>query len=172
MRRSTKDVGLAVGLILFFLFTLFFLIPKGIYVPANINIRVMSPDFFPRVVAIFLIMMCVILALQSILSSRGRNANQKEVKEFSQEGSERNKIRKVKIVKICVSILFLFIYFKAVKLIGMLPSSCIFLLAFSSLYGERRFKIIIPLAIILPLMLYFFFTQIAKIPLPKGIIFD
>jgi len=161
-------------LILFFLFTLFFLIPKGVYVPANINIRVMSPDFFPRAVAIFVILMSLILALQNILvsGSKKRYPDQNVERKLPQEGKDNDKIRKLKIIKICVAIFLLFMYFQAVSLIGILPSSAIFLLAFSFLYGERRFKIIIPLAVFLPIILYFFFTRLANIPLPKGIFFE
>jgi putative tricarboxylic transport membrane protein len=164
---KTKDLALALGLMAFFMMTLFLVIPQGIYVPGNLRIRVMSPAFFPRVVTIFLIFMSGVLLAQTLIA-RKKKARGPAVSAEEKASEDLTK----RILRIPVAIVLLFFYYAAVTWIGLLFSSMIFLLAFSLLYGERRFRIIVPLAVVLPIALYYFFTRVAHIPLPKGILFD
>ena len=78
----------------------------------------------------------------------------------------------IKTLKVLSAIVLLFLYYQTVVWIGILYASILFLLIFSVLYGERRFKITLPLAVALSLTIYLFFTKIAQIPLPTGIFFE
>ena len=173
MRRDFRNILLAVGLLLFFAFTLFFIIPKGIFVPGSIKITVMSPAFFPKTVSIFLMGLSVVLAFQNLFLLRQKK-QQKGIDESpSKMGAEDDRRPMwTKALKVFSAIVLLFLYYKTVIWIGILYASVLYLLVFSILYGERRFKITLPLAVALPLAIYLFFTQIAKIPLPKGILFE
>lgn len=172
MRRETKDLLLSLGLLLFFTWAYFYLVPWGIFVPTSIKIPVMSPAFFPETVIVFIVVLSLILGIQSVIAMKtGREG---EVKgEMVETGeTEQSVSRAMKITKITASVILLLLYYEVVIYFGMLPASIVFLVLFSLLYGERRFKITIPLAIILPVLIYMFFTMIAKIPLPKGILFE
>jgi len=173
MRRETKDLLLALGLLLFFVWAYFYVVPWGIFVPTSIKIPVMSPAFFPQTVIIFIVALSLILAIQSIIAMKvkgteGRDDNE----EAGTAEADQSVNRTRKIIKISAAMILLILYYEAVIFFGMLPASIVFLVLFSLLYGERRFKITVPLAILLPALIYTFFTVIAKIPLPKGIFFE
>jgi hypothetical protein len=173
MRQDVKDVLLAIGLLLFFLLTYFYIIPMGIYVPSNIRLRVMAPDFFPKTVSLFLIFMSLVLAFQTLVLMRKRRHGSILAKPPESERSASDaEIGWIPVVKVLSAILMLFLYYLAVVWIGILAASILFLLIFSILYGERRFKFTLPLAVGLSVIIYLFFTKVAMIPLPNGILFD
>ena len=170
MRQEAKDLLLSIGLLLFFLLTFFYIIPKGIYVPGNIRLKVMAPDFFPKTVSLFLIFMSLVFGCQTLVLLHKRRHLQRPE---TPPGTDRLKtIGWVPVVKVLSAIFLLFLYYQTVVWVGILAASILFLVIFSVLYGERRFKITIPLAVILSVVIYLFFTKIAKIPLPQGIFFD
>ena len=171
MQRETKDFLLSLGLIFFFLWTYLYLVPWGIFVPTSIKIPVMSPAFFPKTVSLFIIILSLILAIQSILAMKRKNKGTADVHE-DEEDADLSIPGRVKIAKIGGAMILLLLYYVAVIVFGMLPASMVFLVAFSLLYGERRLKITIPLTVTLPLLIYLFFTMVAHIPLPKGIFFE
>ncbi|MBN2569276.1 MAG: tripartite tricarboxylate transporter TctB family protein [Deltaproteobacteria bacterium] len=174
MKRETKDILLSLGLMIFFLLTYLYLVPLGIFVPSSIKIPVMSPAFFPKTVSVLIIILSLILLIQSIILARTHTQKQAldDRGDDNECEADRLIVRKVKIAKIGGAVMLLFLYYGTVMVFGMLPASIVFLLAFSLLYGERRFKITIPLAVMLPVLLYLFFTMVTKIPLPKGILFQ
>jgi len=164
---------LSLGLLLFFTWAYFYVVPWGIFVPASIKIPVMSPAFFPQTVIIFIVALSLILAIQSIIAMKVTGRKGEATGETVETGkTDQSVTRAMKITKITASVILLILYYEAVIFFGMLPASIVFLVLFSLLYGERRFKITVPLAILLPALIYMFFTVIAKIPLPKGIFFE
>lgn len=173
MQRETKDLLLSLGLMLFFIWAYFYLVPWGIFVPASIKIAVMSPAFFPETVIVFIVALSLILAIQSIIAMKMKNTEGAVQGGKAEAGETEPPVKRtVKIIKITASVILLILYYEAVIFFGMLPASIVFLVLFSLLYGERRFKITVPLAVLLPALIYMFFTMIAKIPLPKGILFE
>ncbi|MBW2152073.1 MAG: tripartite tricarboxylate transporter TctB family protein [Deltaproteobacteria bacterium] len=173
MHKDFRNIFLALALFLFSVLSLSYIIPKGIFVPASIKIRVMSPAFFPETISIFLALMSLILALQHIVLLRRRKYEKSMMEQFEQPESQQDDLPPLlKTLKVVSAIVLLFLYYKTVTWIGILYASMLFLLFFSVLYGEKRFKITLPLAVALSLFIYLFFTKIAQIPLPKGSLFE
>ena len=115
--------------------------------------------------------MSIVFGVQSLILIRRRRRGRSGAEAPSPEVSA-GEIGWEPVVKVLSAILLLFLYYLAVVWIGMLPASIVFLVIFSLLYGERRFKITVPLAVSLSLIIYLFFTKISKIPLPGGIFFE
>jgi hypothetical protein len=130
----------------------------------------MSPDFFPKTVSLFLIFMSLLFGFQTLILRKKRRHI--PTPETPPESAHNETIGWVPFVKVLSAILLLFLYYLSVVWIGILPASILFLFVFSILYGERRFKITVPLAVSLSVIIYLFFTKIAKIPLPNGVFFD
>ena len=63
----------------------------------------------------------------------------------------------------------LIVYYGLVLPLGIVISSMLALSGFALIYGERRLKIILPLSVLLPVGLYYFFVKIANIPMPLGL---
>ena len=71
--------------------------------------------------------------------------------------------------RICLFLLLLGLYAGALNLLGFVVASMLALVGSLLLAGERRATIIIPVAALLPVVLYLFFYKIANIPIPLGI---
>ena len=99
----------------------------------------------------------------------GRQAIEKERDLLEQEKKEETLPLIKSILKIGTAIISLFVYYESVKILGMFTASILFFLVFTILYGDARYKIILPLAVILPLALSYFFTNVANVPMPQGI---
>ena len=62
------------------------------------------------------------------------------------------------------------IYFWFLPQAGFVLMSTIALLVLMTIAGERRLHLMLPISILLPLGLYFFFNKIANIPIPAGVL--
>jgi len=61
-------------------------------------------------------------------------------------------------------------YYLLLEPLGIIISSALAIVSCSLMYGERRYKYLLPLAILLPIGLYLFFFKVASIPMPQGIL--
>ena len=63
----------------------------------------------------------------------------------------------------------LVVYLLILEPLGIVMASMIGLLLFAVIFGEKKIKILLPITLLFPICLYYFFVKVANIPLPLGI---
>ena len=167
MRIVNKDTWLGLGLAVFFGILLMCVIPSAVVVPSNIKVSSLRPDFWPIVLCIFLVTCSLLLAVLSFRESADPDTPIRKKKEVS-----HGKRAVPANVKPFMTIAGLLAYYFAIEPLGIVISSSLVLAMLTFFYGEKRFKIVIPLAVLLPVVLYLFFTKVASVPLPMGYYFQ
>lgn len=175
MKPQFENMVLGAGLIVFFTYVLFVLIPAEIFIPAGIRIRALSPAFFPRVVSILMIGLGAGIVVQSLLQTRVvrsiANLPSAQPEADDQQDTSIDLRLSIKIVKIGFASVLLFCYYWLIGIFGMLATSIVMMPVFSLLYGYRKWKLILPLSFVLAVSLYYFFAKVAHISIPKGSLF-
>jgi uncharacterized membrane protein YidH (DUF202 family) len=165
MTQHAKDILLGCLLALGFGLALWIFIPAAVPVPNSIKVAALSPDFWPKIIAVGLAIMGLILIVQGairLVRQRTAAEGRKPRKAASATGRRSVFLR-------TVGIMFgLLVYYQLVEPLGIVVSSMLAIVAFALLYGERRFKMLIPIAVLLPIGLYYFFVKVANIPMPLG----
>lgn len=153
---QNKDVW--AGLIVFLIGAalIVYLIPQGIDEPKKVKFAVMSPSYYPRIVAIAMALIGVAIAV-------GAATNKSTDSLFA--GLDTQSIIKVG----TVAIIFLATAY-ALPHAGFVLTCTVALVALMLLAGERNPLIIAPIALILPFGLHLFFTKIANVPIPAGVL--
>ena len=168
MGKVSKDTILGLCLAGVFSVVLFFIIPRAIVVPSSIKIMSLRPDFWPGFLLVLLIVFSLLLAGIPII---------KTIRSKDQIDTTKNKVSacvqpsQLEQFKPYVVMIGLFVYYIMVEPLGIVVSSIIALGCLALLYGERNIKTLIPLSVFLPIGLYLFFTKIANVSLPVGLIF-
>ncbi len=134
------------------------IIPAGVVVPSEIEISALSPAFWPQVVMIGMIMAGLVVFFQGVFPKV----------EGDTEFSEPALTSAVIIGKLCFAVAVMFAYYYAITQIGIVLSSLVVLLLLMMLGGERKPILLISISITLPVLLYYFFTHVANVPLPLG----
>jgi hypothetical protein len=154
------------GIILVLGFSLVFLavIPAAVVVPGGIKISATAPDYWPKLVSAAIALLGLAVLAQGILGIK-RDPAPSAGKEVTENGQNK----KPGFLKTAAAILGLLAYYWLVIPMGIVAASMLALPGFAVIYGERRVKVLVPLALLLPMALYFFFTRVANIPMPLGI---
>ena len=150
---------------IFGLATALFLIPNGISVPGGVQIRALSPDFWPTIIAWATVGASVALIIESsLLRQPGLDGQEEDERDSSYD------LPKVTaLLRTAVLILALFGFYFALPVLGIVVPSIILLAAMMLFFGERNAFWIAGLSIGLPVLLYGFFRYIANVPIPLGI---
>jgi putative tricarboxylic transport membrane protein len=143
----------------------FVVIPLGIEVPQNIKITALSPDFWPRIVMAILAIAGAVIAIQAFFESRGADpenapANDEETVEHPPA---------VLAGRVIFALALLFVFYAGIFQLGIVVCSALIIVVFTFVLGQRQWKYILPLAVALPLVLYFFFVHVAQVPMPLGV---
>ncbi len=157
MSRLSTDLWLGAGVIAFGLFMLFVLIPFGVTSPGNVRIAVLSPTIWPNIISVLLIVIGGILLLRGLIL--GRDETKVE------DGSESGQAPWFRIAGVGVLMAALFL---TLPILGMPLVTALALLAYTVLVRAGRPLITVLTAILLPLIIYSFFSQIAGVPIPQG----
>mgnify|MGYP000692604419 CR=1 FL=1 len=154
------DVAIGASVAVLALVGIMVLIPAGIILPGDVDIAALSPDFWPRLVMIGLAVAGLVVLLQGTLlaNTQGDEAEQ-----------EASLPLPVAVAKLLVAVIALFIYYVAISEVGIVLSSSVILIGLMMLGGERRIKVLLPVGIAPPVLLYYFFTYVANVPLPLGV---
>lgn len=150
--------GLLVG---FALFGQFYLIPIGVNAPARVAVEALAPAFWPSIILWMTLILGGVLLAQGVFESFRRVSVVEEIDGGYLPAREA-------VFRLGVAVVFLFIYYFLIEAIGMVAASVLAILAFTWFSGERRYAFFVPVAILLPMALYYFFTAIAHVPLPLG----
>ena len=146
---------------------LFVIIPISVQVPKSNKVLALSPDFWIKIIVWFALFLGVHLILQGL-----RNAKQKlskdEIAAIEEKQTHHHSMRR-SVLMVLLAIANLFLYYFLIIWLGMVLASSISVVTFCLLCGERRIKIMAPIAVLLPMGLYYFFLKVASIPMPLGI---
>lgn len=149
------DVYLGAVTVLFSLVLWLFLIPNYVVVPGNIEHFYMGPNFWVTVIAASMFLLGALLLYNALKNARP---------------TEGDPITPLQVFRLCSGMAIFVAYYLFLQSLGIIITSAIAVVACSLMYGERRLKYLLPLAILLPVMLYLFFLKIASIPMPQGIL--
>lgn len=160
-----RNLILGVTLIAVFSVILFIAIPKGIWVPARLGPGAVSPAAWPRLITIGVMLLGLALIVQGTLQLRREGRLAKPARVTADDALSLP----LASAKVAAALALLVLYFWFLHVLGIVLTSMIALPLFSLLYGEKRLRVLIPIAVLLPVALYYFFTVVAHIPMPTGI---
>jgi len=140
------------------------LIPYGVVVPKGATNLYLAPDFWIRILAGAMLIVGLLILLKGLRT--------KEVvsRDAIATNITRQTDRRTGLIKLGGAIAIFAFYYGTIDILGVVAGSAAALFAASLLYGEKRFYVTVPLALLLPITLYFFFLKVASIPMPMGIL--
>ena len=137
-------------------------VPFGIQEPQSVDFAALSPSFWPRLVCIGLGIMGAFIAVAAYLN-RGvaEVSDEREVSQFSLQTI---------ILRVALVLALMFVSYFLLEPLGFVITGALVLLVFMIFAGERDPRVILPVAVGVPLFLFFFFTWVANIPIPNGVL--
>ncbi len=156
MPRLHSSVILGIGVLVFAGLLEVYIIPSWVITPQNVNIAVLSPDFWPYIVAGMLAVGAVLLLLQYFLITRRTNPSDMD----PPERGPTVRVGLIAVLMVC--------YYFILPILGMVWSSVLAYLAFVAIIGMPRKKMALAVSVILPLLLYAFFNHAAGVPIPQA----
>lgn len=139
------------------LLTLFVLIPYGVVDQKSVQFAAQSPRFYPRIVSIALIVLGLAVTGRAWLTGA------------PQSGAVSDQ-RPDAAFRIALVFGLLIAYAATVSWLGFILSSAIAMMVAFYLAGEKRLYLTIPMAVLIPVLLYFFFLKVARVPIPTGVL--
>lgn len=159
--RSGKG-DLAFGLTTAVLAVLFawFGIPSGVESPANVTALPLSPAFLPYIATGMIFLFGLLHALEAAVKRR----LQPPITSNASDPRHPSWVLRATVVLACF---LAYLYLPAV--LGMAGVSILVTAGLMLLAGERSPLILIGGSVVLPLLVYVFFTRVAQVPLPLGL---
>lgn len=148
--KVNRQRGIGLGALLLSGFFYLFAIPTWVSSPSNVSNIVLSPLFWPNIIAIMLGAVGVALFFSA--------QTKEDVMKKPHGGLQRLSLMTVLLV----------VYLWALSVLGMVWASCLAFLGLAVLLGERRVKILVLVALLVPIALYAFFAHVAGVAIPQG----
>ncbi len=164
MKQSRKK-DLASGVLFFALglFAVFVAIPFGVHVPSTVELRALSPDFWPLLISGAVILSALFLIFEAYFMPT-QPADEEDVVDSTEFQLDPVPAT----LRTCLLIIGLFGFYFSLTTLGIVAASIILLTAMMLFYGERRLVLIGVLGIGTPVLLYLFFRHVASVPIPLG----
>lgn len=157
MEDKSLQMQLGIGAIIASLLLLFIIIPFGVSAPATVRNIVLSPLFWPNVVA----GLTGIVGLGMILLSVGRSpAPSKPASDVSNRGAA--------FLRLAIAAALMIATMYALPRIGMVWVSMLLFALVAFLVRTTHPKTALVCAVLLPLLLYVFFAHVAGVAIPQG----
>ncbi|WP_170418814.1 tripartite tricarboxylate transporter TctB family protein [Ruegeria atlantica] len=164
-QSKKKDLFAGALFLVLGILTLIVLIPVGVDSPGSVEISALSPEFWPRVIAMAVVVVALCLLAESYFL-KVPNLDEDE----DAEADAAYKLDTLPgTLRTVILIFALFLFYFALTTLGVVASSIVLMLAMMLFFGERKWYYIVPISIILPILLYLFFLHIAGVPMPLGI---
>ncbi len=155
MPRLHSSVWFGGGMIAASLLLIVFVIPNWVITPENVRILVLSPDFWPYIVAGMMGVGGIALLGQYWFLTRHVPVEEEARPKF---GGLRT---------LLVGLLMV-IYYLIMPYLGMVWSSLVAYIAFALIVGIPRKVASVIVAVVLPIALYAFFAYAAGVPIPQA----
>ena len=158
--RSRADLIFGILMILVAALCILWIIPAGVDVPGSVEAAPLSPAFLPYTLSALIGVMGLICCIQAQF---GRGIP----KEQSELGFV---LRRSWPQRLAILAAAFAIFYILPDIIGMLLVSilCMGILVFGG--GERSLLRGVAVAILLPFLIWLFFTRVAQVPLPEGLL--
>lgn len=168
-KLQKRDLAVGLALLTFSLLGLFVVIPLGVVTPGELEFRALSPSFWPMIVMSGLVITSIVICIGSLISNH-RTSDQPSplIDEIEDHVEDRLPLAQG-VMKGGAVIALFFSYYWSINYIGIIAASIVTMILLMLLGGERHTRIVIPVSFTLPVVLYYFFTHIANIPLPLGL---
>ncbi len=167
-----RDMWTGAAVILLALLSIFFVIPIGVVVPGNVEVRVMAPDFWPLTISMAAAIAGGFVFLGGLLDQKNQrlSATPAALDEGVSAEARDSKHRSAgtAAARVVAVIGSLFILYLVIPMIGIVAGTMALLVFLIRFTGEARWKYIVSIAIVLPSILYIFFVYVASVPLPLG----
>ena len=141
---------------------LLFGIPMGISAPSNVRVAVLSPLFWPTIIAWAMVVGGVLLLFRS------RRGSRRPVGQGAVPTAVEDAVSGSAMLRIAALAILMFAYYLAIPVLGMVLASGLAYLTVAVLLRARHRVAMLVTAIALPLSLYLFFYRVAGVPLPGG----
>jgi len=155
-----RDILAATLFIAVALLILFVAIPYGVKEPKKVKFVALSPSYYPRIVSYCLLGFGVLLFGLRLIAKKTDLSSETPL-------SESSKFNPLNFLLITCTLAF---YYFTLPWLGFVVSSAIVLIILFFLAKEKAVWVYLTLPVVLPLGLYFFFTKVANIPIPAGVL--
>ena len=152
-----RELLAALSFIAISLLILFVAIPLGVQEPKKVKFVALSPSYYPRLVCYCLLLFGLVLLVKRLLATK-----------ISALQGESSTQLKPKMLLALSAVLFF--YYITLPWLGFVLSSSIVLLVLLLLAGDRNIVALLIIPLLLPISVYWFFTKVANIPIPAGIL--
>ncbi len=132
------------------------LIPLGVAEPKSVKFAALSPSYYPRIIAGALMLLGAGALLRAFTQG---NADDQAVDRHPNA-----------VGRTAGFLAILFVLALALNWLGFVLGCGAAVFAAMTLAGERKIWLSAAIALVLPLVLYFFFLKVARIPIPLGIL--
>lgn len=154
IRERLIGIGvLVIGLLVFAL-----LIPYGIDQPGNVEHAALAPDFWPRIIAVIMTVMGLLLAI----------APSPEEEDEDESGEDAGRWLH-RLTGLAVALGTLFGFYFLMPPLGMVAPGAALIFGLMIFAGERRWLLAAAIAVGVPIVLHAFFVHVAGIPIPLGV---
>lgn len=143
------------------------IIPMSVMVPKSNTVLALAPDFWIKIIVWSTLALGVFILVQGWYRAR-HELSRDEMAEIEAEAMHAHDTGRA-VLGAGTAVIGLFFYYFLIQWVGMIVASILAIIGFVLLCGERRLKIAVPLAVLLPVGLYYFFLKVAGIPMPLGI---
>jgi hypothetical protein len=151
----------------------FVVIPIGIDVPSSVKVLALSPDFWPRIIMGMMAACGLVVLAQGFLAGRNDDgAPHPETNDDTVPVETDNIVHfdtRSQLVRVTGALAVLFAFYFAVPYVGLVVGAMIIIVLSTRHLGVKSWLRSGLLAVIMPVALYLFFTEVAQIPIPLGI---
>lgn len=158
-RRRWRDGAFGLGVALAAAVFVLWIVPLGVVSPRSVRALPLSPTFLPIVLAVLVGLMGLVIAAQATFG-RGTPAPADGPAAFRADWP----VRALAVVCVLVG----YVWFA--EWLGMLPLAVLGTAVLLAAGGERSVLRGLAISLLLPLGVFLFFTQVAQVPLPLGLI--
>ncbi|WP_282607772.1 tripartite tricarboxylate transporter TctB family protein [Pelagibius sp. Alg239-R121] len=171
--NANREIGLGAAIVALAMLGLFVAIPLGVDAPENIEVRPLAPDFWPFIVLVFAGLAGAVVVLEGLSDRRRQTATSPVIasKDTTPETEvvEQDRPPAEAAVRVVAALGAIFALYFALPYTGIVLGTMLLLLFMMRFTGERRWRYILPIAILLPTLLYVFFVYVANVPMPLGL---
>ena len=155
IRERLTGIGvLMLGLLIFFV-----LIPYGIDQPGSVEHSALAPDFWPRIIAVIMMAMGLLLAVRPVPDDD----------EDEEQGDEHDDRWLRRLPGFAAALGALLGFYALIPSLGMVVPGVAVIFGLMVFAGERRWRLVTAIAVGVPILLYAFFVYVAGIPIPLGV---
>ena len=133
-------------------------IPYGVQEPKKVKFLALSPSYYPRLVSYCLLAFGILLLLTRLVT--------RKIDESDSDSAFRSNWVTI---LLCI-VATLGIWYAGLEYLGFVLSSALALFVLLILAGERNKIALAVIPLLLPLALHVFFTKVANIPIPAGVL--